>query len=495
MITPVRAADDPPPAPGPALPAERIGAVETYHEPEAADDLGIGWTRLLFYWSELKKDGPGTWNDFHVPMTWLDREISAGREVVGVLQHTPAFATDGSVGAGVPRGLYLPVDDPGNLWAGFCREVMTRYDGRVTRWVIWNEPDIPPDEFGTLWEGTPADYYQLVRVASLVADEVNPDIRIHLAGLTYWFNPLFLTEFLDAASEDPTAAANDYYFDVATAHVYFKPESTIQIVGSMRAALAAHGLEDKPIWLNETNAPPYDDILQPWPDAVFPVTSTMQADFIVQEFALAFGLNLERAAVYKLVEEPLREREPYGLLRNDRSETPAYHAFDAVTRHYAGVGEGLYLRGPALMQVLLERGEQTTRVYWARRGAGLVIEVPALAESALLVEPTGAETRIYPRVGAYTLALDPAPCEDISDDCLMGGGPLMLVEEAPVDLAAWASISAEMVASQMDGTPAGGEPAATPNPWPVLPGWLLPGVLGLLFVAGGVFSMRAGRAS
>lgn len=436
-------------APAPAADAEgayapRFGAVETYHEPGLADDLGLGWTRIIFYWSELKKDGRDEWNWFHAPLDRIDREIEGGREVVGLLQHTPDFATDGPVGAGLPNGLYLSIDDPRNEWAVFCREVMSAYQGRITRWIIWNEPDIAPDVFGTLWTGSIADYYQLVKVAALVAEEVDPSIQIHLAGITYWHDPGYLEKFLTAAEADPEAAEHDYFFDVVTLHIYFRSESTIDIVESTRATLAAHGLE-KPIWLNETNAPPFDDPVQPWVDPVFRVTSEMQGSFMVQEMALALALDLERVSLYKLVEEPPNPaREPYGLVRTDRSRLPAYESFAAATRYFGAVDGGLYLREALTMQVFLRRTDgATVRVFWARRAQDVTLRVPAQTGSALLIDQWGAAQQIEARAGAYTLELPGASCEP-DGYCLMGGAPFILIEDAPLDLSSWEKLRASL---------------------------------------------------
>lgn len=421
---PARAQDEPPPPPDP-----RFGAVETYHTPELADETGVGWTRIIFYWSELKKDGPDEWNEFHAPLARIDREIEGGREVVGLLKHTPAFATDGIPGAGVPRGLDLPVDDPGNEWAVFVREVVSAYEGRVSRWIIWNEPDIPLDTFGAAWQGTPAEYYRLVKVAYLAAHEIDPGVKIHLGGLTYWHNPGYLREFLAAASQDPTAAGHGYYFDVVSLHVYFRPETTIDMVETTRATLAEFGL-DKPVWINETNAPPYDDPAQRWEAPVFEVTQEMQASFLLQEFALALALDVERIAVYKWVDEPALEPgfEPYGLLRHDRSPRPAYDAFRAVTTYYAGTTDAVHLERPELQQVILLRGDETTRVLWARTPAGLQVSVPALVAEARLVDQTGRVTPLEAQNGQYTLSLEGAPCAP-GAECLMGGAPQLLVEQ------------------------------------------------------------------
>src|SRR5574341_1365429 len=346
--------DDTPPDP-------RFGAVETYHTPEIADEVGVGWTRIIFYWSEIERAGPDDWNWFHAPLDRIDREIAGGREVVGMVVHTPAWATDGLPGAGVPRGLYLPPDDPHNLWAAFFRDLVTAYQGRITHWIIWNEPDIPLDVYGAQWQGTTEDYYQLVRVAYLVANEVDPDIQIHLGALTYWHNPDYLREFLTVASADPTAADNGYYFDAVSAHIYFKPETTGEIIGSLRDALRDFGLE-RPIWITETNAPPDDDPTHPWDEPLFPVTMDMQASYLIQQFALALVEGVQRIEVYKWIDQPPPPPgyDVYGLLRPDSDPRPAFFAFEVIIRHFSATTGGLQMEQPEMQEVILSRGDLTT---------------------------------------------------------------------------------------------------------------------------------------
>jgi hypothetical protein len=437
--------DDPPPMPDP-----RFGVIEAYHEPDLADQLGIGWERIIFYWSELEKQGPDDWNWFHHPTAVLDREIEGGREIVGVLEHTPAWATKGIPGAGVPYGLYRPLDDPTNYWARFVRRAVRSYQGRIHRWVIWNEPDISLDTYGTQWQGTTEDYYQLVKTAYIVAHEVDPDIVIHLGGLTYWHNPNYLREYLTVASQDPTAAANGYYFDVISVHIYFRPDTTLEIINTIQTTLEDFGLGDKPIWINETNAPPYDDPAQEWINPPFQVTQEMQASFLLQEFALALSTGVERIAVYKWIDEPPPAPgfEPYGLLRPDRSPRPAYEAFRAIMQYYTGTQDAVLQESAQHRTVILQRGERTTRAIWARRPYRVVTVVPALADSALLVDRTGTKKTIHPLLGHYILTLEGAPCQpfkgcllldnaacQLLEGCLMDGSPLLLVEDAPVNLA------------------------------------------------------------
>lgn len=420
--------DDPP------LPDPRFGAVETYHAPEIADEVGVGWSRILFYWSELERAGPDDWNEFHAPLERIEREVAGGREIVGMLVHTPAWATDGTPGAGVPRGLYRPIDDPENVWAAFVRDVAGIYRGRVDSWVIWNEPDIPMTTYGAQWEGTTADYYQLVKVAYLAAHQVNPDVNIHLGGLTYWHAKDYLREFLTVAGADPTAAEHGCYFDAVTTHIYFQPDTTAEIIGSLRQTLADFQL-DRPIWLGETNAPPYDDPTHPWDEPLFPVTQRMQASFLLQEFALALAEGVDRMAVYKWIDQPppLPGYDVYGLLRPDGDPRPAFAAFRVIVRHYAGTEATLHIDQPEMHEVVLARGERSTRVMWARSSLPVVMVIPALAPSGIWVEQDGTETPATPTLGYYLFLLKGTTCMP-NFGCFIGGPPLLLVEETSADL-------------------------------------------------------------
>jgi hypothetical protein len=422
-------AQDDLPAPDP-----RFGAVETYHAPEAADEARVGWTRIILYWSELERQGPDDWNVFHAPMDRIDREIAGGREVVGMLLHTPAWATDGTVGTGVPKGLYLPVDDPDNLWAAFVRKVVGIYRGHIDRWIIWNEPDIPIDVYGAQWEGTITDYYQLVKVAYLAAHQANPDVKIHLGGLTYWHNRTYLHDLLAIASADPTAAEHGDYFDVVSAHIYFQPDTTQEMIGSIQQALADFGL-DRPIWINETNAPPFDDPTHPWDTPLFPVTQQMQTAFLLQEFALAMSQGVDRIAVYKWIDQPPvpAGQDAYGMLRQDGDPRPALAAFKVITRYYAGTEATLHIEQNEMHEVVLARGEHTTRVMWARSGLPVVMLIPALSASGMWVEQDGTETTAAPTLGYYLFVLKGTTCME-GFGCFIGGPPRLLVEEAPADL-------------------------------------------------------------
>lgn len=432
LVSPVAAQQPPDP---------RFGAVEAFRDPVAAAEAGVGWERILFYWSELQPNNADEWNGYHVPGDWLALAASGGREVVGLLKYTPAWATDGPPGCGVPRGLDLPVDDPGNLWATFVRRVVGIYAGRIDRWIIWNEPDIAPETYGAEWCGSVAEYYQLLKVANLAAHQANPDVVIHLAALTYWHDNTYLRRFLAVATQDPTGPEHGYYFDIVSLHIYFRPETVPTIFRETRAALAAYGLQ-KTIWLNETNAPPNSDPSWYMPQANYEISLEEQAGYLLQAFALALSQGAERIAVYKWLDNDLPPHfEPFGLIRPDFSRRPAFDAYRLITTHYAGTVSAREDRQSLYTIVTLDRGGVTTRVLWARTEAETTVSVPALSSQAQLVDQTGMEQFIEPVGGQYTLTLPGARCAD-KRGCIIGGTTYLLIEDtgaapppAPVETA------------------------------------------------------------
>ena len=148
MIQPAAAQDDD----GTATPDPRFGAIESFWAAEEAAELDAGWERILFYWNQIQPTGPDDWNTLHVLEEWLDEANVQDRQVLGVLKNTPewAWSPDGEASAAaVPNGLYLPVNDPDNLWADYTRKVAEYYGPLgVHNWIIWNEPDIDPGVYG-----------------------------------------------------------------------------------------------------------------------------------------------------------------------------------------------------------------------------------------------------------------------------------------------------------------------------------------------------------
>jgi len=408
----------------------RFGAIESFWAAEEAAELGVGWERILFYWNEIQPTGPEDWNTLHVLEEWLVEAQLHNRTIVGLLKNTPVWATDAEPFSGVPRGLYLPIDDPGNLWANYVRRVAAYYAPRgVHNWIIWNEPEIAPGVYGHEFGGSLEDYYRLLKVAYLVMKETDPTATIHLAGWSYWHDPTFLRRFLQVATADPEAPANSYFFDLLSLHIYFRVETVKTLLEEVDRIQNEFGI-DKPIWINETNASPDLDPWWPVQRPVFPIDLDQQAWYVVQAHALGFGAGAASIGVYKLVDILLPEGgESFGILRPDFSKRPAFLAYKTTLAQLAG------FIAPARTQqfadyfiVNFARPDGAVRVLWARGPAAVTLAVPALADgasAAILVDFLGRETPLTAVDGAYTLTLEGARCRG---ECLVGGPPVFLVE-------------------------------------------------------------------
>ena len=73
-------------------PDPRFGIVETFVNPAAATEAGVGYTRIILRWDVIQPAGPADWKPANVPDPFIERELADGREVVGLLIGTPAWA-------------------------------------------------------------------------------------------------------------------------------------------------------------------------------------------------------------------------------------------------------------------------------------------------------------------------------------------------------------------------------------------------------------------
>jgi hypothetical protein len=461
----------------------RFGAVEAYHAPAAAGQAGVAWQRVRFHWAEIQAGGEGSWNDGDFPDAVLARELAAGRQVVGLLIGLPAWANEN----GLPRGLYLPHTDPANTWAAFVRQTVGRYAGRINHWILWNEPDVwDANHPGHTWDGTLDDFVQLMRVGYVTVKETNPNAVVHLAAMTHWWDaaygrPLYFQRLLDALAADPNAVGNNYFFDVATLHLYFQPHFVFDITSYYYGLMAGRGIW-KPIWIVETNAAPSMDPAWPVADPRFHVSLQEQAAFIPQALALAMAAGAQRIAVYKLVDTPgdaAANPEPFGLVRADGSYRPAFYTFQLATTMLAGATRATRDRWDQVGQVTVQQSGRTTTVLFSRVPAPQVAQVPAQGASATLVDMWGSRQAVSAQNGVFTIQLPAAPCsQSVGDYCIIGGPTYYLVQGAPAPAppAAPPAATATSAAAPPAATAARltATPTATRTPRPTLPPTVAP---------------------
>ena len=324
-----------------------------------------------------------------------------------------------------------------DAWAAFTRRMAEHYRGRIHQWIIWNEPDVwDLDHPGSTWLGSEADYAQLLKTAYRAIKEVDPSAQVAMAGQTYFWDwshgrRLYLDRLLDVIVTDPDAAANGHFFDIIPYHLYFNPTQAPSVLEEARASLRRHGIHDKELWINETNAPPADDPQElPWSAPRYRISLSEQAAFVIQQFSQAFAAGASRVAVYKLrnsADHP-ESIEPFGLLRGDDSRRPAFAAFRVVATYLRDF-RGVYKQQMGdVIAVTFDRGGLTTTVLWTWGQPPARVRVRAIAGEALWVDEQGKTGRLAATDGFYTLTLPGATCSNPAG-CTIGGAPRLLVEQ------------------------------------------------------------------
>ncbi|HEU5315225.1 MAG TPA: hypothetical protein VFX49_03905 [Chloroflexota bacterium] len=426
-----------------------FGVNESFNAAVFGWRLGARWTRWIVEWSEVQRYGEGTFNSdddrntYNIDAETLRQDIRFGYKVMAVLKSTPAWAQADPTKAvrSVPRGLDLPIDDPGNTWAAFVRWMASRYAGRIDTWAIWNEVEIPatgPNAVYNTWAGTLEQYYRLLKVAWQVAHQTNPNARIVLSPYSYHRDKEWLQKLLRVAARDPEAAANGFFFDVVGLNLYRNPHDLWdRKVGQTPWAadpldrmgvdqqLAQAGLK-KPVWVTEVNAMPYDDPGVPAWDAAqrndgFRITLDEQASFVIQAYALGIAAGYETIFWQAMQDDPPPvPDELWGLVRysadsmnaDPERARPAYTAYQVAARFLSSADRVELLTvdraDPAnyrrfapryqwwVHQVCFQRGTDRTTVLWNGAGTPARVALPRAGQSATLVDKRGAETPLEP---------------------------------------------------------------------------------------------------
>lgn len=428
----------------------RFGVVDSFVNTAEASAARVGWTRVFFRWDVIQPGGPSDWKPANVPDPFIDAEVVAGREIAAVLIGTPSWATESGTSTAVP---------PIEYWGDFVYKMANQYKGRVTHWIIWNQPNVTdPALPGRTWDGNEADYYRLLKEAYQKIKSVDPAMQVHIAGLTQT-DLEYLPRLLDQIVADPEAANHNYFFDAVSYHLYYSPVQMMETLKYGRSVLDAHGMGQKPIWINETNAPPSEDFIeQPTASAGVKVNLDEQAYFVIQAFALSLAGGAERIAFNKMRND--WSSDAFGLLRADDSRRPAFEAFKTAATYFAGVQQANWLQMGDIHIVTLDRGGETTTVLWNAGSTPTSYSVNAIASQALLIDERGNSQSISAANGAYTIELPGAICSN-GANCFIGGAPRLVVETGSPDQRAPLLPLAQAADAP---APAPPEPAPAPPP-------------------------------
>lgn len=384
-----------------------------------AKTIGAGANRWQLNWQDIESEpGKFYWE-------WVDSEIhrmwEARLEVHAILHTTPEWARE--PGKLVPRNLYRPWNDPENYWGRFVRQAVDHYREKVHIWEVWNEPD-----WNQYWDGSVADYYQLLKVAYQAIKAADPNAAVVIGGLSYWHDPQFFEQLLDLIQADPEAKAHHDYFDVMAVHWYSRSSLLFDKVKWMRAAMAARGMQ-KDLWVNETNVPL-------WGEGRGPATATLnyasreeQASFVIQAFANAFAAGAERVFIFRMSDDQMSEA--FGLLNNKAEPRPAYTAFHVVATYLGDAIAQDRIVANGVVRVVFRKGKTgRVTVLWNEMSDPTQATVEAMKPQAWLVDQDGTQRELQAQAGKYTIELPGATNRGNlgPNDYAIGGRTFLLVE-------------------------------------------------------------------
>ena len=287
---------------------------------------GSGWVRVGVGWCSLEEAGPGVVSRWYQDR--LDATVTAARQrglqVLATLGCTPTWLSGSSSLTELPA-------DPG-AYQRIATYLATRYQGRVSAWEIWNEPDCAT---GACPQTDPAAYvpvlragYAGIKAADPAATVVTGGVsganaewieRMYAAGAQGSFDALAIHPYQGPAAEPPEAPPAEHPYRITN-------------VERVRQVMVEHADGHLPIWFTEfgwTTAPGTG-----WSAGVDEAT---QADYLRRAIAMVQERYpyVTHAFVFTI-----RDRDdwtPYenqfGLLRLDGSPKPALHALhEANTR-------------------------------------------------------------------------------------------------------------------------------------------------------------------
>lgn len=235
-----------------------------------AAEAGFHWLRQEFPWQDIEIHAKGDFDDRRNPPTksaWakydqiVELADKYGMELIVRVSTPPSW----SRAQGDEVGTFAPPDNYDDF-GDFVYALVSRYQGRIRYYQLWNEPNIYP-EWGS-YAISPEDYTRLLKIGATRARQADPDVVI-IAGA------LASTIALQPAAAPPNNALNDLvflqrmydagaapYFDIMAMQAYGlwsgptdrRMHPRVMNFGRpqfVRDVMVANGDAAKPIWISE----------------------------------------------------------------------------------------------------------------------------------------------------------------------------------------------------------------------------------------------------
>jgi len=381
---------------------------------QLASNAGARVNRWEFRWDRLEPT-PGSW-DFSATDAVVASSQQYGLQVEGILIGTPNWAVQpgDKPGNGLPRNAYLPYSDPHNLWAQYVRQTVTHYAGKVAYWEVWNEPDL-----SFFWSNTPADYFQLLKVAYKVIKSVDPQASVLMAGMVVP-DLRFFSQVLDAINATPNWRDNHGYFDAVAWHAYGPASSLYTNINTMRGILAAKGHPGAPIWVTEDGFP-----------ASNPNGEPRQAAYVIQTIAYALAAGADHVLIYRASDDPTPKT--WGLLSAAGTPRLGYVAFQLAASLFAHARAVVYAPTQSVERFALYEPGRRVVVLWGHGVSDGSAVLSADGPAASLTDWQGVSSALPVLHGHLHIPL-PGASYNVDPDptgTVVGGPPQFISQDTP----------------------------------------------------------------
>ncbi len=468
--------------------------------------LGAGWNRWPLYWYSVEQaDGNFNWGAYD---QLVANDVRYGLQSDAIFLGAPTFDASGGSIQGLNQPVFSDGSDtpggkqpnPGNPYARFVFAAVQRYKPGGTlaqqlgwgptqgirTWEAWNEPDL-----ALFWGGSVMDYVRLLKVTYLIVRDVDPLAQVMFAGLAY-NNPLqfdFFKQALGIIQQDPTRNTYNWFFDIAAVHSYSSAYGTESAIGHLKQDLIWYGLQ-RPIWLNESGIPVWDDYPGPTWTAGDPAghqyrgTLEEQALYVIESTTLAWASGADVVFIFQLYDDCGNQPsgttfapntgqagDAYGLFRNDKSSPcfnqspqpnsprPAAGAYYRLAQIFGGrkfsggtivnlngkgtvaafdlsPDQGVTSYGPVTAGGDSVNATVSERAYvmWNTSPDRLEVEIPSSGQAADLYDMGSNDYMVSPQNGVYDIglpAVDPSQYPDLTAPELsrVSGAPFIMIEQ------------------------------------------------------------------
>ncbi|MDF3057272.1 MAG: hypothetical protein K0R17_1487 [Rariglobus sp.] len=206
---------------------------------------GVKWVRISPEWG-LIETARGIYNAAYLDKldAIVNRLHAGGVGILWILCYTAPWASSKPDLPSPDLTRHKPADWAD--WGNYVTFIVSRYDGKIKNWEVWNEPDL--DLF---WKDGVADYHTLLVKAHARIKAVNPGNTVVLGGLAM-FDGTVDSYGLDTFFDRLLALGAARSFDVTNYHAYGPHSRQLALRQGMLDVINKYGLHAKPLWITET---------------------------------------------------------------------------------------------------------------------------------------------------------------------------------------------------------------------------------------------------